>query len=123
MFLINGCAESPDNQLIGEWKSIDSTGVTLFFNDDGTFLFLEGGIVKGGESEGDTATWNLDAGHDPVHLDIIITDKQGKTGITPSIIRFLGKNKIQIYFADDDGERPVKFTQSKNYNQILYERQ
>jgi len=123
--LIPSCAKSPDNQLVGEWMGTDPTGDTasFLFNEDGTARMIQGNMVLDGSSIGGTVTWKLDASHDPMHLDLVMSKESGETVVLPMIIRFLGENRLQAKISEDRQSRPLEFSESTDINQVVLTRQ
>ena len=125
IFFITSCANSPEQRLIGEWKGTDPTGVTaaLVFNEDGSARMIQGNTVLDGASVGGKVTWRLDASHDPMRLDLVLSKTSGETMTLPMILRFVGENKLQARISEDRTSRPTGFSESEDTNQIILVRQ
>lgn len=116
---------SQENKLVGEWIGTDSTGKTgtFIFNNDGSAKLIKDNKVFDGSSVGGALTWKLDDNHDPMHLDLVMSNKSGGSRKLPMIIRFLGENKLQVCISEDKKSRPIGFLEAEDKNQIILKRQ
>ena len=122
---LSSCSQSPEEKLIGEWKGNDDTGksASLVFNADRSARMIQGNMVLDGSSLGGKVTWELDASHDPMHLDLVMTMTSGDTKRLPFIVRLLGDKILQARIGEDSSKRPIAFSENKDINQIILERQ
>jgi hypothetical protein len=84
---------------------------------------IRGNMLLDGSSVGATLTWKLDRTVDPMHLDIVMAKKSGKSKILPMIVRFLDEHRLQARMSEDMTSRPPSFSESVDRNQIVLERQ
>ena len=123
--LLSSCAKPPSELIIGEWKGTDHTGETasLVFSRDGGAKMIQNDIVLDDSSVGGKVTWRIDDSHDPMHLDLVITDASGETQVLPMIVRFISDTKLQLRKSDDGNSRPVEFSDADVVNQITLTKQ
>ncbi|MEX2608210.1 MAG: hypothetical protein WD708_12780 [Kiritimatiellia bacterium] len=122
---VSSCGTSPQKQLVGEWLGTDSEGETasLFFNEDGSAKMIRENVVLDGSTSGRNLTWKLNANIDPMHLDLVISEKSDGIIVLPMICRFIGDNKLQVRIDEDMKSRPDVFLESVDKNQIIFTRQ
>ena len=130
VFLLTSCAKSPESRLVGEWTGTDQTGVTasLVFNEDGSAKIIHGDIEISGDSIGGTMVWKLDASHDPMQLDLVLSKPEaltpaGKSITFPMIVRFVEENTIEVCMTKDRKTRPAHFSKYGEVNQLILDRQ
>lgn len=124
--VVTACyAKSPNERIVGSWKGADPTGATatLVLNKDGTAEMIQGNVVLHSSSVRGTVTWRLDSGHDPMYLDLVLRKDSTTIATLPMIVRFIGKNKIEVRASNDGETRPIRFTDSPNPFQAVLTRQ
>lgn len=121
VLFVASCSKSLHNKIIGEWKGTDHTGATasFVFYADGNAKMIQGNLVIDGQPQGRTVTWELNDTQSPMHLDLIVTLKDGKSKKLPMIVRFITDNKIQLRMSADMTSRPTEFLDSDQINQII----
>ncbi len=108
--------DTPEKMLIGEWSGKDQTGRTAsyIFNADHSVKIIMGNMVLDGSTIGGKLIWKIDAKQNPIHLDIDMKLNTGQIRSMPQIIRFVGKNKLQIRKGKNPTVRPVSFSEEIN---------
>ena len=64
-------------------------------------------------------TWRFDGRHNPMQLDLVLTDSSGETKVLPMIVRFISDTEILLRMSGDMKTRPDKFSDSDEVNQII----
>ena len=119
--LFTSCAKSIHANLVGEWKGTNSSGSTmsLLFESDSTAKIVDKSIVV----TGDNVRWSANDDIEPFQLDIIISNRNGRTFTIPAIYRFITEDKIQIRMSDDIRSRPIDFSDIDQKAQVIMLRQ
>jgi hypothetical protein len=100
--LILSCADSPNSKIIGEWTGTTDKGKTgsFIFYKDGSFKLIVGTFVfpvKGFDSQ-----WKIDTSHNPLHLDLIITNLDtGLKKTLEALIESLTEDKMTLHLKGD----------------------
>lgn len=123
--LLNACTKSPADKLVGEWKGTDSGGQTasVMFNRNRSFRMVFGNLVLDGPTFGGKAEWSIDASHDPIALDVVLTPASGQQRVLPMIIRFITDRKMRLRISADMQSRPSSFSAEDTENQIIVDKQ
>jgi len=111
--------------LVGKWYGKDKSGQIglLIFNDDYSTKMVQKGMVLDGSSIGGKVTWELDEYKKPMHLNLVMNLNSGKTEKLLMIIKFIGKNKLQLQIGESSLDRPISFSKNNNENQMIFIRQ
>jgi len=111
--------------LVGKWYGKDESGQIglLIFNDDYSTKMVQKGMVLDGSSIGGKVTWELDEYKKPMHLNLVMNLNSGKTEKLLMIIKFIGKNKLQLQIGESSLDRPISFSKNNNENQMIFIRQ
>jgi hypothetical protein len=111
------CTKAPGDRLVGEWKGTEDTA-SVVFNRDRTFRMVFGNLVLDGME------WRIDASHDPIAVDVVLTRADGQQQVLPMIVRFITDEKIQLRMSPDDLEsRPTSFSAEDTENQLVLVKQ
>jgi len=125
-FLVVSCSKPPESKIVGEWKGTDTNGRTIvfIFSENGDLKLIQENLVLEGGTKGISKfSWRLDTDQDPMHLDFIRVSSKGESQTLPTIVRFITDSKIQLRQSEDKSSRPIQFSESDNFYQILLTRQ
>jgi hypothetical protein len=131
LFISTACGQTPnpafipERALIGQWKGTDSDGVTasMTFNADGTFKMVSKNRVFDGPTMGGKISWQVDAGHQPMNLDIVATPPLDKETVLPMTVRFINPTKIEIGVRGDRRSWPIAFSLKKPNEKVVLTKQ
>ena len=124
--IVCSCSKTSEDKLIGEWKGTDSSGKTasLLLNRDRSVRVLMGDLVVDGPTLGGKVEWRVDATHEPISLDIVMTNQSGQQSILPMIIRFITDQKLQLRAnLDMRRSRPIGFSAEDAKDQMVLVKQ
>jgi hypothetical protein len=114
--VFSSCSLSPQKDLVGKWYIKDKMGKTIIFNDDHSVKIVQKDrVLDDFFSIGGKVTWELDENKEPMHLDLVInSNSEKKTIKILMIVKFIGKDKLQIQMGKPPSTRPIAFSKSSN---------
>jgi hypothetical protein len=123
--LVSSVALSQEERHIGKWQATIEEGSigALQLNEDGSFEVYQNGKSLNKEM-GDTveAHYLIDYSHDPIWLDIVITDRKGGEVMRGlALVKFVGEDEMWMKGNDNHPDRrPESFGEEKRTTTIRF---
>jgi hypothetical protein len=108
---------------LGKWEGTDNSGETaaVSFEKDGyAVLYLNGETMGEKRDQEPLVKYEFDYSKNPVWLDLIVCDLQGKErGRMKSIVKFLSDDQMLWRIGNDESTRPTGFDDQDKENTVL----
>ena len=124
--LVSSVALSQEKRHIGKWQAtIEGNIGALQLNEDGSLGVYQNGKSLN-EEMGDSvaAHYVIDYSHNPIWLDIVITDMKGGEVVRGlALVKFVGEDEMWIKANDNDPDRrPESFDDEKKTTTVRFKK-